>query len=92
MVPYCVTKWLLPSKSCYYLVEGVIVFGRDQKFEEELRLVALAGVVGRIWHPTWQEALLVGKHELLYLFRVLQQGTLSYSSCRQVELNCCFSA
>jgi hypothetical protein len=59
---------------CYkvtYLVESVIVFGGDEKFKEELGLVTLGGVVRRIWHSTRQEALLVGKHELLYLLRVL---------------------
>jgi hypothetical protein len=76
---------------CHYLVESVIVFGSDEKFKEEFGLVALGGVVGRIWHPTRQEALLVGKHELLYLFRILQQDILSYSykntSSQQVEFN-----
>ena len=70
---------LIPAKLDFYLVESVIVIGVVEQIENKLRLVALGGVVRRVWHSTRQKALLVGRQELLYHLRVLQQGVIYYS-------------
>jgi len=67
---------VIPGKWHYYLVEGVIVIGVVEQIEQKLGLVALGCVVGRVWHSTRQETLLVGRYELLYHLRVLQHGVL----------------